>query len=192
VREYEGLCRRMAASVVGLVPDLDYDDLVQLYRVKVWRALPAYDARHRAGMTEYRWVIMCLKNYEKDLKARVRRDVPFIEDLAGDRLGDSENARLESRDAFEARLMSSSADEVYAEVEEERLLLPSTLSRLEAQIVVRLYIGFRQVDVERWLGIEKNAMTRAMRSIRRKLEDWRPPAEVLEPPAAALEIARAA
>lgn len=184
VRAYEGLCRRMASQVVTFVPALDFDDLLQLYRLKTWRAVQAFAPERwatRRGDAEYRFVLMCLKNLEKDLKNRVRRDVAYLED--------EPTLGLHSRDAFEARLLSSSADEVYASVEEERLDLPPELSRLEAQIVVRLYVGCSQAEVARSLNIEKNAMTRAMRRIRRKLRDWRPE---LEPPAAELEIARAA
>lgn len=180
VEGYEGLCRRFASNVFGFVPDLDFDDLCQLYRVKAWRALASYDRAHDAGLTEYRYVQMCLKNLEKDLKNRVRRPVAYIEDM-----------RPQSRDRVEARLLSSSADEVYAEVEDEPLDLDD-LTALEVEIVVRLYVGWSQADVVRSLGIEKNEMTRAMRSIRLKLGDWRPESASLEAPAAELEIARAA
>lgn len=181
VRGYEGLVRRFAASSVGLVADHDFDDLCQRFRLVAWDALRSYDRAHAAGLTEFRYVVMCMKNREFDLRKRVRRPVDLIEDLI---------AGPESREAVEARLLSSSADEVFAEVEDESLEL-AELEAVEVEIVVRLYVGWSQADVARELGIEKNAMTRAMRKIRRKLEDWHP-AEVLEPPAAALEITRAA
>jgi DNA-directed RNA polymerase specialized sigma24 family protein len=181
VEGYEGLCRRFASNVFGLVPDVEFDDLCQLYRLKAWRALASYDRAHEAGLTEYRYVQMCLKNLEKDLRARVWRPVDFLEDLG-------RQSRLE----VETRLLCTSSDEVYAEVEHDGLQLPPEIDGLEAEIVVRLYVGWSQADVARGLGLEKNEMTRYMRSIRLKLDDWRPPEEDLEAPAAELEIARAA
>lgn len=168
VEGYEGLCRRFASNVFGFVPDVDFDDLCQLYRLKAWRALRSYDRAHDAGLTEYRYVQMCLKNLEKDLKNRVWRPVGYIEDL-----------RPQSRDQVELDLLSSSADQVFAEVEDEPLDL-AELDPLEVEIVVRLYVGWSQADVARRLGIEKHVMTRAMRSIRLKLQDWRPDVEVEE------------
>jgi RNA polymerase sigma factor (sigma-70 family) len=186
VEGYEGLCRRFASNVVGFVPDLDFDDLCQLSRLKAWRALASYDRAHDAGLTEYRYVSMCLKNLEKDLKNRVRRPVGYIEDLG-----------RQSRLDVEARLLSSSAEEVYAGVEDEhevRAIVEdlAELEPVEAEIVVRLYVGWSQADVARAMNIEKHVMVRVMRSIRLKLHDWRPDEERLEEPAAELEIARAA
>lgn len=181
----------MVLSVVGSVPGEDFDDLCQIYRVKAWRALAAFDRAHVAGMTEYRFVVMCLKNLEKDLKNRVRRDLAYIEDLVSD-TAVADDARRQSRDSFEGHLLSSSAEEVFQAVEDEKLRLPSTLTGLEIRVVYGLYIGWRQADLSRLLDVEKNAMTRLMRSIRLKLEDWRPTGAGLEAPAAALEIVAAA
>lgn len=174
VAKYEGLCRRFAASVVGLVADHDFDDLAQQYRIIAWKALTAYERAHPAGMTEYRFLVMCMKNREHDLRRRVRRPVDSIEDLGS-----------QSRD----RLLTTDAEELYAAVEEGPLQIPAELDRVEVEIVVRLYVGWSQADVARALSIEKNAMTRYMRSIRLKLAEFRP---ALEAPAAELEIARAA
>jgi RNA polymerase sigma factor (sigma-70 family) len=176
VRRYEGLARRMASSVVGLVPDLDFDDLCQQYRVVTWKALRSYDRAHIAGLTEYRYVVMCMKNREFDLRKRVRHPVDSIDEIM---------SRPQSRDDAEARLLSSSAEAEFAEVEDPGLDL-GELGAVEAEIVVRLYVGWSQADVARELGLEKNAMTRAMRKIRRKLEDRVP--GVLEAPAVDLVL----
>lgn len=181
VEGYEGLCRRFASNVFGLVPDLEFDDLCQLYRLKAWGAIRSYDRAHEAGLTEFKYVQMCLKNLEKDLRNRRWRPVDFIEDLG-----------RQSRLDVEARLLTSSADEVYAEVEADELHLPEDLDGVEAEIVVRLYVGWSQAEAARGLGLQQKEMTRYMRSIRLKLDDWRPTEDALEPPAAELEIAQAA
>lgn len=147
--------------VVAYVDD-DLDDLRQVYRVKAWRALAAYDpakCRPKRGETAQealdRFVFMCLKNAEKDvLKRRRRNEVPL-------------NLRLESHPRVEH-------EEMFHVVEDEAPSLPNTLNGLEIRVVVLLYRGYAQAEAARRLGIDSRHMKEMMKTIRQKMADWRP------------------
>lgn len=155
VERYEGLIFTHALRIVGRVDD-DLDDIRQTYRIKVWTALAAYDPT-RCRTDVDRWVFFCLKNSEKDMLKRRRRP----------------EVSLEAADRGE-RWGAVDADVVYAQVEQDRPLLPSTLSGLELRAVVLLYRGYRQTEAARRLGIDARAMKRIVRSVRDKMADWKP------------------
>lgn len=177
---YEPLIRVHAARVAERVDD-DFEDIVQGYRIKAWRALLSFDptkwtrpaARDEA---ERRYVFMCLKNAEKDVLKKRRRPESFIEDIApATSTSDGGSFRSQSRDSFDARHgLVVDHEHVYGAVDEDRVLLPNTLERLEVHVVCLLYRDYSQAEAARTLGIEKRAMERVMRSIRSKMEDWRP------------------
>lgn len=60
-------------------------------------------------------------------------------------------------------------DEVYADVEREAPELPSDLTDLEQEIILRRYLDATQRGVALALGISRTEMERAVRSIREKL-----------------------
>lgn len=165
VEHYEGLIFTHALRVVGYVDD-DLDDIRQAYRIKAWTALVAYDPAKWDDVD--RWVFFCLKNAEKDMLKRRRR--PEV-----------------SLDAIDpsAHHGAIDAEVVYAQVEAECPLLPSTLSGLELRAVVLLYRGYRQTEAARRLGIDARAMKRIVRSVRDKMADWKPDSE----PAVELPVA---
>lgn len=183
ISHYERLIFKHAMRVTGIV-EMDFDDIQQVYRVKVWKALESFDEvrfggrpLHRPGAStcrcrQCRYVFLCLKNMEKDLLKRKRRGDLYIEDIAP--TGSIEASGLQSRDRFESRYLSAGADEVYGSVEDEPVLLPSTLSQRERRIVVLLYRDFSQAEIRRDLGLERSEMDRTVKSIRLKFEDWRP------------------
>lgn len=155
VERYEGLIFTHSLRVLGRVDD-DLDDIRQQYRIKVWTALVAYDPE-RCRTDVDRFVFFCLKNAEKDMLKRRRRP----------------EVSLETADPSE-RQGAVDAEVVYAQVEAEQPLLPSTLSGLEVRAVVLLYRGYRQTEAARRLGIDARAMKRTVRSIRDKMADWKP------------------
>lgn len=173
VERYEGLIFTHALRIVGFVDD-DLDDLRQLYRIKVWKVLTQHADRGRLRPKQGetldaaldRFVFTCLKNMEKDLLKRRRRPEMSLDAM-------EPNSRLES---------GSSVDHeaVYGGVEEEALVLPNTLSGLEVRTVVLLYRGYRQSEAARRLGIDSRKMKRVMRSVRDKMADWRPDADVAD------------
>lgn len=158
---YEGLIYTHALRVVGIV-DGELDDILQVYRIKAWYAIERWDAS--GGLSQRRWVFGALKNAEKDLLKRRRYREVFLEDQP---IGSCEPC--EDHDA------------VFGLVDEGQPLIPNTLTDRERHIMVLLYRGYRQNEIVPLLGMAKNQMEPAMRSIRSKMEDWRPPRSARPP-----------
>jgi DNA-directed RNA polymerase specialized sigma24 family protein len=164
---YEGLVRKTAAMIAPSVQE-DYDDIVAILRIKVWRALVAFDPA-RARQPVERYVFMCVTNQKKDLLKRKRRyEVP---------LDDEYDVRVDS-------------DVVYGEVEDVTPVIPCTLSSFERDLVTRLYLGYTERQVAGLLGLTRPQMERALEAVRVKMADWRPTAApVLAPPCIAPQAA---
>lgn len=162
---YEGLIRTTASMCAPHV-EVEYEDIVSIFRIKVWRALDAFDAT-RSTMTVQRYVFSCLKNQEKDLIKRKRRRELYIEDLRRGTHSDVEP------DAFEEEYLAI-ADDGYDEVERELPVIPSTLTRLECMVIVHLYAGLSQRETAVDLGLSRSEMERIVRSIRERMADWKP------------------
>lgn len=161
--DYEGLVYATAALVAPLVQE-EFEDIAQLLRVKVWRALEAFDPT-RSRLPRRRYVFMCVTNQVKDIKNRKRRYDLHIEALGEDGA---------AHDGFELRYLAVDAEVVYAEVDDEPLVLPTTLSAQEGQVVILLCEDYKQAEVGRMLHMDKRGMERAMRAIRSKMADWKP------------------
>ena len=170
---YDGLVGNTALMLAGHV-ELPVEDIKQILAIKAWRALCAYDPAKARGMNRDRYVFMCVRDQAKDLAKKRKRRELFIEDLSSD---DGSNERVQSRDTFDSRYLSSTHDETYGRVEDDDCVMPNTLTVLEQEIVVLLYRDYKQSEAARHLGIEKPAMEKAVRSIRRKLADWKPDPE---------------
>lgn len=192
IASYEGLIFRTAQKLrepLTLVIDgerktlpavtMEQEDVEQILRLKLWRALRAFkpDRIRKRGETrieaENRYVFMCLTDQGKDLRKRKRTNDLHLEDLAPADM-DGPSSGVQSRDRFEQRYLSSSEDSVYGHIEDEGLVLPSTLNELEVQVVVLLTGDWKQAEVARRLSIERREMEKVMRSIRLKLADWKP------------------
>ncbi len=158
VADYEGLIFKHSLRVYGQVEG-DLDDIRQAYRMKAWYAINKWDPT-RSRMTLDAFVFGCLKNAEKDLLKRKRHGEVFLED---------QSAR--TRRACEPRV---GHDDVFGEVDEGHPLVPNTLTDLELQVVVLLYRGYFQTEIAPRLGLAKTEMEASMRSIRGKMDDWRP------------------
>lgn len=170
--DYRGLVFKTASLIVASVED-DFDDIVQVLWIKVWRARESYDPA-RSRMPERRYVFMCLTNQVKDIMSKRRRGELSLEVIAVD-------SGFESRDRFDAQYLSVDHQVVYGEVEDPVPLLPNTLTELEREIVALLTQDYRQTEAARLLGIEKRDMERSMRAIRSKMADWRPTTAEPEP-----------
>lgn len=162
---YEGLVFKTASMYVGIVEE-DLEDIQQILRVKVWRALCTYDPA-RSALPVERYVFSCVRNQVKDLIKRRRRNERFIEDLATP-VGENR------RDSFEFRHLRFDADEAYAAAEDGPPLLPSTLSERERELVGLLYLDFRQTEAAEILDMNRGTLERTVKSIRVKMADWRP------------------
>lgn len=167
---YEGLVRKTAARYASRIQE-DYEDIASILRVKVWRALLAYDPA-RSSLPVERYVFSCVANQVKDLLKRKRRNEVYIADMVTTTVdGD------ELRDSFEQDHLSVDHDVVYADVEREPPVIPSTLSRLERRVVVALYLDANQRKAAAELGLTRSEMEGAVESIRTKMADWRPTTE---------------
>lgn len=183
LRLYEGLIFSTARRYSIFVEE-DLEDIQQILRVKVFRALESYDGSKALPRTDGRsprdaYVFQCVRNQAKDLLKKKPRHETYIDDVG---LADDG----EGRDWFEGAFgVATTHDEVYGQIEDDDLVVPNTLTDLERRVICLLYAGYRQSEVARSLSLVKRDMERAMRSIRLKMEDWRPTVlvevEVLEP-----------
>lgn len=163
--DYEGLIFRTAAIIEPHV-ELEMDDIRQRMRIKAWRALSTYDpAKAKQSVAAY--VFQCVKNEQKDIVKQKRRHELHIEGLKGD--DEDDNVRK-----FEGRYMSITAEETFAEVEEEQPELPSTLTELERQVIHMLCEGWLQTEIRSHFSLSVRSLYSLLASIRVKMADWRP------------------
>lgn len=163
--------------------EIDIDDIRQRLRIKVWKGLEGYDrhrdpgAKKRHPQALERFVYQCVVNEKRDILKQVRRGDQYIEDWVGVPLPGGRVGKLATENnPFELRYFSQSEEQVFAEVEEEPLQLPSTLTTLERRVVGLLYESYQQTEVRQQLGLSVRAIDSLMRSIRMKLADYKPAA----------------
>lgn len=163
VGPYEGLIHSTAARYAPYLDD-DFEDIAQLLRLKVWQARRSYDPA-LATQTEEGYVFSCVVNRVKDmLKAQSRLNKRrqggqlYIEDCAAS-----------SPAAFEAMHFSTNGDPVLDAVQEEKVELPSTLTHVEARVVVLLLLDLRQTEISVVLGIPRARVRAAHAAAKEKL-----------------------
>lgn len=173
---YEGLIFATAVRYVERVePDLE--DLQQLLRIKVWKALEKYDpALCRTSRNS--WVFGAIRNETKDwlrYKRPRSEHESSIEAMTELSHGPYEaNSGSWRRDHFEGQYLAAGHDETYFDIEDEAPLIPSTLTDLELQVLCLLYRNYRQTEIAGYLVVEKREIEKAMRGIRTKMADWSP------------------
>lgn len=173
---YEGLIFATAVRYVERVePDLE--DLQQLLRIKVWKALVAYDpALCRTSRNS--WVFGAIRNETKDwlrYKRPRARHESSLEAMTELSKGPYEpNSNSWRRDHFEGEYLSADHEETYFEIEDEAPLIPSTLNDLELQVLCLLYRNYRQTEIAGYLAVEKREVEKAVRNLRTKMADWSP------------------
>jgi len=173
VARYEGLVLATATRYEGLMDD-DFDDVAQVLRTKIWQALGTFDPR-RSNQPEEKYVFSCLRNRVKDmlkqqyrLNERRQGQQIFIEGLT-----EHDDERT-SDGPFYARYLSVEADVTYAEVEDEEVALPSTLTALEVEVVGLLLEHESKTEIARRLGLSRQRIRTVTMSIQEKLADWKP------------------
>lgn len=190
ILHYEGLVRKTAARYVGLVRH-DFEDICQVFRLKAWKALLAWDPtdprivkKVAAGESEDelrdRFVFMCLRNQGKDLVKRRKpeTDPLFIEDFAhsNGHSGLHDQREDSSRDRFESQYLCASEEEVFGEIEGEDIILPGTLSQDERRVLVCMYLDYTQPETALRLGLSAKKVSAAAKSVREKLQHLKPSA----------------
>lgn len=178
--DFEGLIFSTAARYADLLDD-DLDDIRQVLRVKVWKALEHYDPA-RSALDHKRFIFGCMRNFVKDLlKSQDRRNKArggrqqYITDV------------LDAFPYFEELALAETADEAYFEVEDEDVTLPATLTPLEREVVALLVLDYNQTEISEVLGVPRKRIVSAHAAIREKMEDWRPDSAI----AAVVAIPRA-
>lgn len=166
---YEGLIHSTAARYAGYVDD-DLDDIKQILRIKVWQALRAYDATRGTKPPES-FVFACVRNRVKDLlKEQSRRN----ERRQGAQLYLEDTPGHVTADAFELHYMVEVEDTVYAEVEDEPVVPPSTLTELERDVLQLLLMDYGQTEIARELTVSRQRVKSAQAALKEKLADWSP------------------
>lgn len=170
---YEGLVRSTASRYVSIMHGaaMDFEDICQVLRIAVWRALESFDGAKATQPLEG-YVFMCVRNQAKDLVKRRnngRFDSLSIEDVAP-----TVNGNGAIRDAFELRYMSHDEEQALMEVLEEPPLVPSTLTHNERRVLTLMYHRYRQVEIGPLLGLTSSQVKSAVKAIREKMADWHP------------------
>ena len=171
--QFEGLVFETARQIVREGVELEFDDVRQLMRIKVWRAIQCYDTAHDKRLPLRRWVFGAVMNLRKDLEKRPRRYNSSIDEIRGRHpaaLG-MEDATL--ADWFDSRYLSTDAEQIYGRIGDE-LRLPSTLDPTERALVALRMNGHPLYEIERALGLSRAQREKVLRSVREKLADWQP------------------
>jgi DNA-directed RNA polymerase specialized sigma24 family protein len=175
LEQFGGLISTTAEQMAAAGVELEVDDLQQLLLIKAWQAVEKWDGQHVKPLPLRRWVFGCLLNYRKDIERRPRRHNASIDELRErTKLVVGAVADVDNADWFDLRYLSVDAGRVFFEVEDEPVLLPSTLTRRERR-VIRLRLkgrGLLEIDAE--MRISRTQREKLMTSIRVKLADWAP------------------
>lgn len=172
--EYTGLIKTTARMLEGRVEGMALDDIEQRFTIKVWRALLTFDAKRSGALPEKRYVFMCVTSEKIDLLKRVRRGELGFDDLRAPRDDSAAGDGAQQTGVLMDRLLMVSEEEAFAGIETEPLVLPSTLTPVERLLVGLLYVGYKQAELAAELGVARGVIQELERSIRAKLEDWRP------------------
>lgn len=174
---YEGLVRKTASMYVDHCEE-DYDDICQIFRIKVWKALLSFDSSRVKKNSKLspekqrdRFVFACLKNQAKDLVKRVKRNWLYIEDIApSDARGDGHGIT----DRFDARYLKATEEQVFAVIEEGAPLIPCSLDDTERRVIALLYLDYNYGEIGETVEMSRNDVATVVRSIREKMADWKP------------------
>jgi RNA polymerase sigma factor (sigma-70 family) len=169
---YEGLIFTTAQRLVRQGVEAEMEDIQQILRIRVWKAIERFDASR--GKPRDKYVFMVVFDGAKDIAKKKRRGELLIEDIAPANLSDRGSDSPAPRDKFEERYLSADHEEVYGEVDEGELHLPNTLNERERGVLDLMRRHYRQTEIADVLGITKREVESAVRGIRIKLADWRP------------------
>ena len=177
IAEFEGLVFETARQLVYEEHvEMDFDDVRQFLRQKVWRAIEEYDsARDKRLRSLKRFVFGCVVNARKDVIKRPRRFTQSIDELRDDQamgrgfsVADTQNRS----DRFDGRYLSTDEEEVFAQLDTGPPL--PCLSELERQVAQMRAEDFTLAEIDLELGLVPGQAKIAMRSAREKLAHRRP------------------
>jgi RNA polymerase sigma factor (sigma-70 family) len=173
VEFYEGLCRKTAGRYAPYVEE-DYEDIVQVLRIKVWQAIRAYNPQ-KAKQPIDGFVFQCVVNRCKDLLRKKKRDELYIEDVAPNAnivlAGSGGESTGDPRDAFEARYLSE--DAALAESLQDSIV-ELGLSELAHNVAELLRDGYPRVEAIRRYTLTEGQMRSALDEIEAAVHrSWR-------------------
>jgi DNA-directed RNA polymerase specialized sigma24 family protein len=189
---YEGLVRTTSNRYVGKVR-MDFDDICQVFRVKIWKALLAWDPaepRIRRKIAEGkftedelrdRFVFMCVLNQGKDLTKRRKpeNDPLFIEDFATHKNlahGRTDFAEGNESHWFEARYLAVDDEDIFGG-QDDPIASAEEVADLnldERRVLVCMYLQYTQPEIALRLGMSVKKVAACVKSIRAKLKEWDP------------------
>lgn len=180
VAQFEGLVYSTARAIVVERRGLDFDEVRQTLRLKVLYAIGKYES-DRSRLDLRGFVFGAVFNMRLDLSKRPYRQLRAQVDVSIDHQREEHataapGATFSKADKFDMEHLSVTAEEVYAEVEDEA---PEWLSRLtdtERQVVMLHSDGLTLAEVACALGLGLGQARAAMQSAREKLADLRPSA----------------
>lgn len=180
--QFEGLVRATARKFAAQVK-WDEGDLEQELRVRVWRAVETYSTSRAKGTLE-KYVFMAVTNKIKDYKRDAAREADrrerygisfsYIEDTHMPAAPSSMEGTGDPREVFDAYHNFVTRDEIYGEIEEGKFVLPSSVTRLEANVLMLLMMEMTRTEVALRLGLSRMAVEALVNSLREKFSDWEP------------------
>jgi RNA polymerase sigma factor (sigma-70 family) len=171
---FEGLViqtARMYASQVGR----EESDLAQELRVRVWKAIEAYNPR-RTTLPLERFVFGCVRNKMKDFfrdaaREKARREREGVSFVCAEDLGAPEDS-MTGEERFE-RYHFVTREQVYGRVEGAVFVLPATVTETEARVAILLVQEVSRLEISVRLDMTDAEITAAIRALREKLRDWK-------------------
>lgn len=173
---------RATASRIEHVVEESREDIEQILWMNCHKALSRYDPA-RVSMPRDAYVANCIIRRKIDILRAdkgQKRKIIYIEDMNDGPFRESQPAQERS----ESRYLSVEAEAVYAEIERELPLIPSTLTLLERQVLVLLYDDHTPQQIQRELGVKRAEIKEALDRIQIKFADFKPDVAIAEPIAA--------
>lgn len=184
LERYEGLVKTTASQIVAGGVEMEFDDVAQLLRIKVWSAIQKFEPRRaaegrrlnrprdRRGRTPLdRWVFLVLANYRKDLERMPRRYVQSMEAFRESQgTGQHGERKTGLQDKFDAKYLCA----LDSRPSDDELDLPPDLTETERQVIALRLQGTLAPQIESELGLTRAQRVRVMRSLREKLGDLDP------------------
>lgn len=162
LQAYEGLVIKTSAMYYRRL-GLEQEDLQQILRIKVWRALEAYKPERGGELRS--WVFGAVTNQITDL-TRARMRALGKKDWLDREVGVPVPTDFSSEPHF-----NGSCEDNY---DFEKIELPDTLDEVERCVVALLYIGYSRREIAEILGLEVHNLQHAVRRLRAKLRAWHP------------------
>lgn len=176
---FEGLVAKTASQIVEGGVEMDYEDICQVLRVKVWHAVQRFSEERalssrtmgttRNGRSPLeRYVFGCVLNLRRDLEKRPRRSEASLEGIRND-------PQRDLCDWFDAKFLSIDHGQVYGavdgDIDHERQL---DLTSVERQVIRLRTRGLLWQQVDLQVGLSRVQRARVLESVRAKLGELSP------------------